>query len=139
MSRTNRVIAVDTNILLRVIVGDDPKQQAIAQDLIDAHEIYVSLTVVMETEWVLRSRYGFKRQQVAEALRSLFTAGAFVVERRDRVEWALERYELSGDFADLIHLSATVEAVAAFASFDAGVAAAAGRNTPVTIMQLGKG
>lgn len=132
------MIAVDTNILLRVIVGDDPKQQAIAQDLIDAHEIYVSLTVIMETEWVLRSRYGFKRGQIAEALRSIFVAGAFVVERHDRVEWALERYELSGNFADLIHLASTVEAVTAFASFDAGVAAAAGRHTPVTIMQLGK-
>jgi predicted nucleic-acid-binding protein len=133
------VIAVDANILLRVIVGDDPRQQAIAQDLIDAHEIYVSMTVIMETEWVLRSRYGFKRQQVAEALRSLFTAGAFVVERRGRVEWAIERYELSGDLADLIHLAATDEAATRFASFDAGVAAAAGRDTPVTIMQLDKG
>ena len=129
------MIAVDTNILLRLIVGDDVHQMSVAKALLD-NEIFVSLTVVMETEWVLRSRYRATRTHIASALTNLFKFQNVVVERRDRVEWALHRYETDGDFADLIHLCALPEDVTAFATFDKGLARTAGPNLPVAVHTL---
>ena len=61
------MIAVDSNVLVRFLVLDDAKQAARAAALIRANEIWVSKTVLLETEWVLRSLYGFspESQQVA--------------------------------------------------------------------------
>jgi len=53
------MIAVDTNVLVRFLVRDDAKQAARAAALIQANEIWVCKTVLLETEWVLRSLYGF--------------------------------------------------------------------------------
>lgn len=63
--------AVDTNVLVRALVRDDPIQAARAEALMQAGEVFVPVTVVLELEWVLRSRYGFAPQQVARAMEML--------------------------------------------------------------------
>ena len=78
------MIAVDTNVLVRFLVRDDAKQAARAAALIQANEIWVCKTVLLETEWVLRSLYGFSPESLAGALRSLAGAQNGVLGRRAR-------------------------------------------------------
>ena len=53
---------------MRYLVGDDPGQAARARRLIDNNDVFVCTTVLLETEWVLRSVYGFSAVQCAKAL-----------------------------------------------------------------------
>ena len=113
---------------------DDPRQTEIADSVL-ANEAFVPLTVVLETGWLLRSRYGLQRTQVAAALRSLLDMPKVAVECSQEIEWALSRLVEGGDFADLIHLVACRNA-AAFLTFDAGVARAAGAGGPCPVETL---
>ena len=54
------MIAVDTNVLVRLLTGDDLKQAAAARSLFAAGPIWIAKTVLLETAWVLRSLYGFE-------------------------------------------------------------------------------
>jgi len=55
------VIAVDTNIIIRFLVNDDPKQFKKAYSIFNTKEIFIPDTVILETEWVLRYAYEFSR------------------------------------------------------------------------------
>ena len=110
------MIAVDTNIIVRLIVDDDPGQVSRALALAERETFYVSLTVLAETEWVLRSRYGYERAAVVEAFRWLPRVVTIVFEDA-RVPWAIDRYALAGEFADYLHLLAAHE-IGRFATFE---------------------
>ena len=51
------MIAFDTNLLVRIAVNDDEKQAEIAEQLLETHQVFIPRTVLLETEWVLRSIY----------------------------------------------------------------------------------
>jgi predicted nucleic-acid-binding protein len=63
--------AVDTNIIIRYLTGDDPGQAAKARALIGQTPVYVPQTVLLEVEWVLRGVYDLKPAQIIPALRAL--------------------------------------------------------------------
>lgn len=111
------MIAVDTNILVRFLTRDDAAQAARAAQLITQERIWVAKTVLLETEWVLRSLYGFEARRVNDALYKL--AGLANVEFEDptAVSQALSWTDAGLDFADCLHLASRGEAVS-FASFD---------------------
>jgi predicted nucleic-acid-binding protein len=133
------VIAVDTNVLLRLIVGDDIEQLNVVEELLAAEDIYLLATVVLELEWVLRSRYRFDRKQISDALMSVFALPRVSVERQAAVEWAVGRYTKGGDFADFIHLACVPPGLDAFVSFDRAITSAAGPDAPATIRTLATG
>lgn len=112
--------AVDSNVLLRIITGDDPHQESVAQALIAEHDVFVPLTVVLETEWVLRSFYRWRRGRIADALAGLDDFRRIRLERADDMLWAVERMREGADFADMIHLAASGDATV-FATFDTDV------------------
>ena len=62
------MLAIDTNLIVRYLVGDDPGQAARARRLIDNNDVFICTTVLLETEWVLRSVYGFSAARCARAL-----------------------------------------------------------------------
>jgi predicted nucleic-acid-binding protein len=128
------VRAVDTNIIARALMRDDAHQARIADEVL-ATEAFVPLTVLLETAWLLRSRYGLSRMEVVIALRSLLDMPKVLVDCREQVEWALARLLERGDFADLIHLVAARGATA-FLTFDSAVAADAGDDAPCPIETL---
>jgi predicted nucleic-acid-binding protein len=132
------VIAVDTNVLLRLIVRDDERQFAQAQRMFAADEIYLLPTVVLETEWVLRSRYRYPRAAIADALLAIFALPRVAVERDGQIRWALDRYRTRGGFADLVHLACVPHGVSAFATFDGDVAKDAGSAPPVAILDVAR-
>lgn len=93
-------ITVDTNVLVRAVVCDDPIQATTAaQVLTSATLIAVALPCLCELVWVLRRAYGFQTADVAAALRALL-ATANVEVNRPAAEAGLAVLENGGDFAD---------------------------------------
>ena len=110
------MIAIDTNVVARYLTGDHPDQSPRARMLVDSQPVFVPATVMLETEWVLRSAYGYKPEQVIRALRAFGGLPSVTVEDAAIVAEALDRTEQGMDFADALHLgrSAHCESMASF-------------------------
>ena len=108
--------AVDTNVLVRLLTGDDAAQSKRAAALFKKESIFIPKTVLLETEWVLRAVYGFSRPQIVAAFRVLSETDTIELEDRARLDAILGGYEDGLDFGDAVHLATCP--VAAFASFD---------------------
>ena len=94
------ILTVDTNVLVRAVVGDDPQQSAIASALLqEADAIAVPLPVLCELVWVLRRAYGFADADISGAIRTLIEADTVRVDRT-AAEAGLALLEAGGDFAD---------------------------------------
>lgn len=99
---------IDTNILVRYMVQDDEQQAELANDLIEnrcspSAPAMISLIVLCETVWVLKSAYGYARDQIAFALRQVLLTECFDVERHDLAWSALLDYqESNADFSDAV-------------------------------------
>ncbi|WP_207102820.1 type II toxin-antitoxin system VapC family toxin [Paracoccus shandongensis] len=98
------MVAIDTNIVVRYLTGDHPQQGARAREIVDGQPVFVPVTVVLETEWVLRSAYGYKSADVARALRAFGGLPRVTVEDAATVAAALDLAERGMDFADALHL-----------------------------------
>ena len=109
--------AIDTNIIVRFLTGDDPKQAAKARTLIGGGEIYVATSVLLETEWVLRSGYGFSTIRIVRALRDFAGLAGVALEDASLASRALDWAERGMDFADALHLG-RADGCSAFVSFD---------------------
>ncbi len=93
-------VTVDTNVLVRAVVGDDPAQsKAAAKLLTEAELIAIALPCLCELVWVLRKLYGLALSDVAAAIRALLLT-ANVEMNRPAVEAGLAVLEAGGDFAD---------------------------------------
>ena len=93
-------ISVDTNVLVRAVLNDDPAQSRAARKLLrEASLIAVPLLCLCELVWVLRHCAKLPRDDVATAVRSLMNAGNVVVNR-PAAELGLAVLEAGGDFAD---------------------------------------
>lgn len=93
-------ITADTNVLVRSVVRDDPKQAASADRLLRKAElIAVTLPCLCEFAWVLDRLYGISRRDIAAAIRALLDAKSVVVDRPGAVA-GLAVLEAGGDFAD---------------------------------------
>ncbi|AEM47709.1 hypothetical protein Acife_1571 [Acidithiobacillus ferrivorans SS3] len=93
-------VAVDTNVLVRAAVRDDPAQAGIAAKVLtDAESIAVALPCLCEFVWVLLRVYSFQPTDAAAAIRALLAA-ANVEVNRPAVEAGLSVLEAGGDFAD---------------------------------------
>ena len=93
-------ITVDTNVLVRAVVCDEPVQaQAAAAVLTAAESIAVTLPCLCELVWVLLRVYGLQPADVAGAIRALLAASNVEVNR-PAVEAGLLVLEAGGDFAD---------------------------------------
>jgi predicted nucleic-acid-binding protein len=117
------VIAADTNILVRAIVGDDPAQTELARRWMSAHQdggIFVDHIVLVELTWVLRARYAQPRAEIAKVLELLLGTGGIVVPEEQLVRNALTAFKAGrGDFADhLIRERASARGFAPLATFD---------------------
>ncbi len=122
--------AVDTNVLVRALVRDDAEQAARAQALLTEAEVYVPVTVMLELEWVLRSRYGYGPKLVAQVLGKLTALGNVIVGEHQAVVAAAARVAQGWDFADALH-HALSEGCEDFATFDSDLVRRAGRGAKV--------
>jgi predicted nucleic acid-binding protein len=126
------MLAIDTNIIVRYLTGDHPRQSARAKALIDREDVFVCTTVLLETEWVLRSVYGYRPAQVAKALRAFAGLPHATVEDAGLAAQALDWMEGGMDFADALHLSKAQDCDA-FVSFDQRFARAANQLSGIKV------
>ena len=108
---------VDTNVLLRLLTGDEPKQAAAARVLFRNRQIWIAKTVLLETGWVLRSLYGFEESAIREAFRKLLGLKNVRVEDAASIAEALALTEHGVELADAMHLIIRPSSVR-FVSFD---------------------
>ena len=125
--------ALDTNVLVRILADRQSPQAALAERMLES-AFAISTSVFLETEWVLRSVFGWKRNQIGAAFRDLLDLPALAVAP-PAIDWIIERYEAGADFADMVHLC-TADGASAFATFDADLASKAGSSSPITIETL---
>lgn len=109
--------AIDTNILVRCYLDDDPEQATLAQRLIEYHPIHIPKTVILELEWVLRGVAKIGRINIISCFEHLLNLPTAHIESRDEFAMALNYYKLGLDFADAIHLVANKECQS-FLTFD---------------------
>ena len=112
------MIAVDTNILLRTLVADNPVQARVARHLMGHIEgVFVSKTVLFEVEWVLRSLYRQSPAQIHVGIASLLGLPNVVTENPEQVFQAMGDFAAGMDFADALHVASS-PADEGFYSFD---------------------
>ncbi len=123
-------IAIDTNVLVRLLVRDDEAQFQAARRLVAQAEaagepLLIVLGALLETEWVLRSRYRLDKASIATAFAQLLEADGIVFEHEPTVEEALFIWSqhAGADFADcLLSARAAQLGRTRFVTFDAGAA-----------------
>lgn len=107
--------SIDTNVIIRYLIGDDAAQAEAARALLDGltpdDPGFICREVVMEIAWVLERSYGFARAQVAKALMDMTASDSLLVENPDDVAVAAHLYRQGGvGFSDLMILSAAERA-----------------------------
>ena len=111
------MVAVDTDVLVRLLTGDEPKQAAAARALFASGPVWIAKTVLLETGWVLRSLYGFEEDAVREAFSKLLGLENVQTEDESAVAAALALTAHGIELADALHLSSRPHG-AVFVSFD---------------------
>lgn len=126
------MIGLDTNVLVRYVMQDDPRQSPKANRLIESlrgdDPGFVPVVVLVELVWVLGAGYKLSREQLAVVLETLLRSKELAIDRADLVTQALARFKSSSaDFSDaLIERMAAAAGCEATFSFDAGAIKAVG-------------
>jgi len=126
------VIGLDTNVLVRLLVQDDPEQSKLAENLINGlseqEPGFIAREVIVELVWVLERAYKLTRQQIVPAVEGLLSSRELIVEEADRVGLALARYASSKPgFSDQMILASVLDAQCdVLATFDQSLAKEAG-------------
>jgi predicted nucleic acid-binding protein len=110
--------AVDTNILVRLLTHDDPEQHESVVAFLASTDCVVQSSVILETEWVLRSVYRYGGTEIGKAFDILLQTEGIEVENAPRLRMALQGLNAGIEFADAFHLAGAQHA-GAFATFDA--------------------
>jgi predicted nucleic-acid-binding protein len=101
------IIAVDTNIIIRLAMRDDETQYQKVIILLKEYQFFISRTVQLECEWVLRSRYKRSAVEIADFFSLLLQKKQMICENEQALMNALCCYRLGADFADALHLTNT--------------------------------
>ena len=113
--------ALDTNVLARFFVDDADDAQAARQRPAAVAALsersFVSVTVLLELEWVMRGFYELPTKDISRVLRALASIEHVTIEDRDAVLAALDAFDKGLDFADALHIARSARA-ARFATFD---------------------
>ena len=97
--------SVDTNVLVRLLTGDNAAQCKASQALFSSEHIFIPDTVILETEWVLRAAYDLKPATICDALRQVFGLPNVTLANGQLVAQAINWHESGFDFADAFHLA----------------------------------
>lgn len=106
------MIAIDTNVLLRIFVTDDLAQCAAAEELIANNKCFVSISVLQEIVWVLSKSYRFSNEDIAKVVGEIIDTENLEVQNSLGVARALLWFRAGLDFADALHLLSAGECIA---------------------------
>lgn len=99
------MICVDTNIIVRFLTHDDDQQYQKALSIFKLNEIFISDTVILETEWVLRYAYNFSAKEICHAFVNLFGLRNTHLSNPTFISQAIEWHKSGLDFSDAMHLA----------------------------------
>lgn len=99
------MVAIDTNILVRLLTGDNATQFKASLKLFSNEEIFIADTVILETEWVLRAAFDLDRMSICEAFKRVFGLPNVNISNGQVLSQAISWHEAGMDFADALHLS----------------------------------
>jgi predicted nucleic-acid-binding protein len=126
------MLAVDTNIVVRYVVGDGGGEFARAVDIVENNRVSIALTVVLETEWVLRDVYEYQRGEIISAFEKFFGLPNVSVPELAVVRTAMKLTGSGLDFADAVHL-AQIGAQDTFVTFDKALVRRAKRHVGISV------
>ena len=118
--------ALDTNVVLRLIVGDDAAQARAAEKLVASEPCIVTTSVLMECEWVLRSAYELDAPTIDASLREFLALKNIRAADPVLTQRTLDAFTAGVDFADALHAAQCADGVR-FATFDNALAKRAAR------------
>jgi predicted nucleic-acid-binding protein len=102
--------AIDTNLLVRLILNDDAAQAQKALAILNSPEqIWIAKSVFLELEWVLRGVYKFEKQAIYDVLIDFLDLENVLIEQVEQIKFALSYYQQGMDFGDAIHLVSSLE------------------------------
>ena len=101
--------AVDTNVLVRFLVDDGSEHVPSARRVFSTGQVFVPLSVMLESEWVLRSSFGFQRSEICDAFDRILGLASVTVQDAEVVQDAVAWSRRGLDFADAIHLRSSAE------------------------------
>jgi predicted nucleic-acid-binding protein len=114
------MIAIDTNVIVRLLIADNPAQTASAKATVDQNAVFVSSGVLIEAEWVLRALYDIDSKTIAKGLESVLALSNVQVPWPKDIALLFEAFRSGMDFADVVHLMDSSAAnCEQFATFDA--------------------
>ncbi|RWX51979.1 putative nucleic-acid-binding protein, contains PIN domain [Candidatus Electrothrix marina] len=128
------MVSADTNVIVRLLVGDDKSQSEKAKRLFEEEKIFIATTVVLECEWVLRYAYHFEPIRIADAFQALFGLPNVTLQEQAVVADAIAWHQQGMDFADAMHLAASRHCDS-FATFDRKFIKSAKKITPFKIQE----
>ena len=99
------MIAIDTNIIVRFLTHDDAKQYKKAFKIFNSNEIFITDTVILETEWVLRFDYEYTPEDICNAFIGLFGLKKIHISDPTFISHTIEWHTTGADFADAMHLT----------------------------------
>lgn len=112
------MIGIDTNILVRLFTNDDTTQARYAEKLIENNGVFISKTVLLETEWVLRYTYELTPDVIHKAFENLLGLPRITVEDPACIIKVMQWYSQGFDFADAMHLASSNQISDKFATLD---------------------
>jgi predicted nucleic-acid-binding protein len=112
------MIGIDTNLLVRLFTNDDIAQARYAEKLIENNMIYISKSVLLETEWVLRYTYELNSDVIHKAFENLLGLPRIIVEDPACMIKVMQWYGHGFDFADAMHLASSTQVTDQFATLD---------------------
>lgn len=129
------MIALDANILVRLLLKDDAAQFKLAKELLAREELFTTPTTVMlELVWVLESE-DFSRDQILQSLRTLLGLPNFKPKSFEAVCQAIKWYEAGMDFGDALHLALSA-GDEVFVSFDKAFGKIATQHDTAPVVQV---
>jgi predicted nucleic acid-binding protein len=126
------MLAIDTNIVVRYVVGDGGDEYSRAVDIVENNPVSIAVTVILETEWVLLHAYKLPRNVVLLAFERLFGLPTVSASEPVILRKALSLAGSGVDFADALHL-AQAGPRDTFVTFDKALAKRAARHGGVPV------
>ena len=117
------MIGLDTNVLARYYIDDESddeakRQHLAAKKLLESGKpLFISKTVILEFEWVMRGYYKFEQQEISSVFNHLLSHGSIEIEDKPCVVSSIISFDKGLDFADALHL-ASCKNCSELASFD---------------------
>ena len=127
------MIAVDTNLLVRILTNDDPIQARRAVKILQSDDVFIPKTVILETQWVLNYAYAIHKADIISGFQKLLGLPNVYAEDCETVIQAISWYEQGLDFADALHLASSRESDK-FATFDAAFAKRASKISSLEVV-----